>query len=284
LQVVSVAPGSPAEAAGVEVGDQIRSVNGRPTRELSLAQARRLLQGAPGTSVSLEIFRPRDNFRRLDLEVPRAARRGRPYELQVVRGTAVLTLTDFERMPMDDLRQELEDVRSRGVGRLLFDLRDTAEGDPRQIAALAGLFAEGTLLRLRDGSGRLVEVVEGDSAGTKWPGSLAVLVNGATAGAAEALAELIREMVGGEVYGEATYGLGAEPKLYELERGYGLLVSATRWETASGGSWNHDGIEPDHLVRGAGSDYAEARESQLDDVLDLLEEESRESDAPARAA
>jgi carboxyl-terminal processing protease len=285
LQVVSIAPESPAEEVGIEVGDQIRSIDERMARELSLAQARRILGGEPGSSVKLEIFRPHDNFRRLNLEVPRAPRKGRVYDLSVTRGTAVLELRDLERLAIEDLRQELDDVRSRGVERLLIDLRDFAEGSPRQIAAFAGIFAgEGTLLRLRDGSGRQVEVVENDPAPDPWVGSLAVLVNGASAGAAEALAALAREMGGGEVYGEATYGLGAEPRLYELEGGYGLLVSATRWETANGGSWNRDGVEPDHLIRGSGADHSEVLETQLEQVLDLLEDEPQEADAPARAA
>ena len=117
---------------------------------MSLEQARRLLGGAPGSSVTLEIFRPHDNFRREEFAVPRGPRRGRPYDLDVNRGTAVLALRALDRLPVDELRQELDDVHSRGVDRLLLDLRDFAEGDPRQVAAVAGIFAEGTLLRLRD--------------------------------------------------------------------------------------------------------------------------------------
>jgi carboxyl-terminal processing protease len=202
----------------------------------------------------------------------------------VTRGTAVLELRRLEPLDIGELRQELDDVRSRGIERLLLDLRDLADGDPRQIASVAGLFAgEGTLLRLRDGSGRQVEVVEGEPGPQRWTGSLSVLVNGASAGAAEALAALAREMGGGEIYGEATYGLGAEPKLYELEGGYGLLVSATRWETAGGWSWNREGVEPDHTVHASGSDFAEARGAQLEQVLDLLDEAAA-ADAPAQAA
>jgi len=284
LQVVSVVPGSPAEEAGVQVGDQIRSIGGRLVRDISLMQARRLLRGAPGSSVTLEIFRPHDNFRRLELEVARALPRARAYELKVVRGTAVLTLRDWERVSMGELNGELDDIRSRGVERLLLDLRDLAEGDPRQIAATAGLFApDGTLLRLRDRSGRQIEAVEGVQGALKWPGSLSVLVNGATAGAAEALAALAREAGGADVYGESTYGLGAEPKLYELEGGYGLLVSAQLWETAAGARWNVDGLAPDHVVRGNGKGYSEAREDQLNQVLDQLEKDSHEVETPQAA-
>jgi carboxyl-terminal processing protease len=284
LQVVSVVSGSPAEEAGIEVGDQIRSLDGRLARELSLEQARRLLGGTPGSTVKLELFRPRDNFRRVEIDVARSSRLGPAYEVHVIRGTAVLKLRSLGQLSVTELVEELDDVRSRGVARLLLDLRDLAEGDPRQIGSLAGLFAEGTLLRLRDRSGRQIEVVESGPSLSKWAGSLAVLVNGATAGAGEALAALVREMADGELYGESTYGLGAEPKLYELEQGCGLLVSATAWETASGRSWNREGLEPDHVVRGAGGDHSEASANQLERVLELLENDAPAVEAPAKAA
>lgn len=284
LQVISVVPGSPAAEAGIEVGDQIRGIGGRLVRDVSLQQARRLLVGAPGSSVTLETYRPHDNFRRQEVEIVRALPQGRAYELKVVRGTAVLTLRDWGRVSLEELNEELDDVRSRGVERLLLDLRDIADGDPRQIAGAAGLFADtGTLLRLRDRSGRQIEAVEGVQGALKWSGSLSVLVNGATAGAAEALAAIAREMGGAKVYGESTYGLGAEPRLYQLEGGYGLLVSARLWETASGSRWNVDGVSPDEVVRGSGSGYAEAREDQLNQVLDLLESDSHEVGTPRAA-
>ncbi|WZB73672.1 PDZ domain-containing protein [Achromobacter insuavis] len=49
LTVERPLPGSPGERAGIQAGDIIASVDGRPTAGLPLPEAVALLRGAPGT-------------------------------------------------------------------------------------------------------------------------------------------------------------------------------------------------------------------------------------------
>lgn len=269
LHVVSVAPGSPAEVAGIEPGDQIRQVEETSIRDISLAQARRLLEGEPGTAVRLSILRPREGFKREELTVTRAARKDAAYALTMDRGVAVLTVRDLARLPDRAFTTEIEGLRERGVEKLLLDLRDVADGTTREGAKVASLFAIGDQLVLKDRAGRVYETLRSDRKAPLWSGRVGVLVNGATAGGAEALAALLRQERGAEVYGEATHGLGAEPKLLELQNGAGLLVSAYVWETSSGQRWNDGGLEPDTLVAVQGADK-EDQVRQLDRALDLF--------------
>jgi carboxyl-terminal processing protease len=136
---------------------------------------------------------------------------------------------------------------------------------------LGSLFSNGPLLRLRDRSGTLMEDVTSSREQPVWSGSITVLVNGATAGSAEGLASVIRSLAEGQVIGESTYGLGASVKLYEMEDGSGLLVSAALWETPSGDRWNGEGIEPDEMIRGNGADYEDRFSDQLGKALDFVE-------------
>jgi carboxyl-terminal processing protease len=282
LQVVAVEPDSPAEEAGIEVGDQIRRIDERAARDLSLVQARRMLEGEPGTTVRLDLLHPRDGFRREDgLELARRSAAGRSYDLTVKRGIAVLRLREAGQTDLTELDRELDDIRSRGVDRMLVDLRNLAKGDPRDVAEMAALLSGDGTLQLRDPSGRLLDTVRAGTERQRWPGSVSVLVNGATAGGGEALAMLIR--CGGKavVFGESTYGLGAEARLYELENGAALLVSSALWETDSGETWNEDGLQPDEEVKGEGADYPEMTENQLSRVLDLIEQRSDEASREA---
>jgi carboxyl-terminal processing protease len=184
----------------------------------------------------------------------------------------VLALQDLGRVAVEELAEELDDVRSRGVDRLLIDLRNLADGGPRQVGAYSGLFAEGMELKLRDRSGRMIETVKGADTGKLWSGAMSVLVNGATAGGAEALALLIQAAGQARIYGEETYGLGAEAELFELEDGSGLLISAAVWETASGERWNVEGVKPDEVVGGEGEDIGTVLEDQLNKVLGILDQ------------
>jgi len=282
FQVVAVEAGSPADEAGLKVGDQIRKIDGRAARELSLDQAWRLIRGEAGSSVTLDVLHAGEGFRQEEIEVTRAPRRSRPFELRVERGIGVLRLVDPARIPAAELAEELGDVGSRGVSTLLLDLRNVADNDPRGMLPVGGLLAKGTLLHLKDRRGEVVDSVASDGDGDAWSGSIWVLVNGATAGSAEALASLIQSDLGGQVVGESTYGLGAQAKLYEMEDGSGLLVSAARWETDGGGIWHGDGVEPDEVIHGKGDDYEARFADQLEQALDFVE--SRPAEPERKAA
>jgi len=274
LQVVAVDPASSAGEAGIRVGDHVRRLDEWMARDLSLIQARRLLEGPSGTTVRLDLVHPDDGYRREDgIELLRRPRHGRSYNLEVERGIAVLRLSDVQPSVIGALASELDDVRSRGVTQLLLDLRNLADGDPRQVAEIAALFGGPTTMQLRDPSGRLLETVRSAADRQPWSGSVSVLVNGATAGAGEALAALVQSDSAVKVFGEPTYGLGAEVRLYDLENGAALLVPSSVWETELGKSWNVDGIQPDEVVRGDGENYAEVSASQLSRVIELLEQQ-----------
>ncbi len=277
LEVVAVAPGSSADDAGLKRGDVIRTLNGRSVRTFALEQARRLLRGEAGSSLTVELLRPEEGFSPEEIELVRAVRQGRAYGLDVRDGIAVLSVLDIARVNPDDLTAELDDVRSRGVDTLLLDLRNQTDAGPREIVAMAELFCSGELLRLRNRAGELVESLESSREEPVWSGEIAVLVNDATAGGAEALARVVQTGRDATVFGETTYGLGAEAELVELENGSALLISVAIWEGRSGEGWNGDGVEPDRQVLGTGSDYAAAAEDQLNSVLDLLGETLREA-------
>jgi len=251
IQVVAVAAGSPAETAAIAAGDQIRKIGGHSVRSLSLDQSQRLLKGAPGSTVEIDLFRVKD-LKREVVTVGRAARRDAPYVLEVTAGIAVLKVRDLDRLPNEGLVQELLSVKDRGADRLLVDLRDAASMDTRRAAGIAELFASGDFLRLSDRNGRSIEKMICTRPKPVWGGRVAVLVNGATAGAGEGLAMILRDRKSAPIYGESTYGLGTEPKLIELPEGGGLLVPGYIWETPAGKRWNADGLVPDKIVKAEG--------------------------------
>jgi carboxyl-terminal processing protease len=278
VQVVAIEPESATADAGVRVGDHLRRVDGRLTRDLSLQQTRRGLRGELGTRVQVELLRPGAEFETLQLSLVRRAARGRGYSVEIRQGIAVLRLEAPERIDRDALVTELDDVQSRGITQLLLDLRNVSEAGPGDVVQLAACFGADTALQLRDTKGRVTDSIEPGDDCRAWDGEIAMLINGATAGAAEALTQWVK---GAEtpVFGQSSYGLGAEATLYELENGAGLLVSTARWETPDGETWNETGIDPDTVIEGEGEDYAEIQQDQLNKVLERLEEETRQANA-----
>jgi carboxyl-terminal processing protease len=57
--VVSVVPGGPADKANLVDGDILEAIGGQDTRNISLAMIQLMLEGQPGTEVTVSVVRPR---------------------------------------------------------------------------------------------------------------------------------------------------------------------------------------------------------------------------------
>jgi len=278
LQVVRVAKGSPAEAASIEPGDQIRRLDGQSLRDVSLEQALRRLKGKPGSSVSLGILRAKAGIEREDIDVKRSARSEAPFTLDAGAPTAVLKVFDLSRVQRKDLAEALATLRGKEAKRLLIDVRDVVEGSPRDAMQLLSLFVSGETLRLKERSGKVVETLSSESAANAWSGPIAVLVNGVTASGAEAVARVLHDRRSAPVLGEATLGRATEPKLFRLSNGSGLLLPAQLWETMAGESWQEDGIKPDVAVA-VTTRTPESSADQLRRAVEAFEAQEKKTEA-----
>ncbi len=269
LMVVAVAPGSPAAQAGLEPGDQVRLIEGQRAGELSLVQAHVWLRGAPGTRVQLEVLHPHRNFERERLVLDRVRRSDPPFALEVGEDVAVLRIHDLARLPSSAsaLKEALASVYPWRGERLLVDLRGETRGSVADALALLESFVQGPVLWLRDRAGATVRVAEIGGERWRWPGAVAVLVNGACAGGAEAVAAVLRSERGAVVYGERTYGMGAEVDRIALPDGAALVLATSRWESRQG-SWHGQGLAPDVEVRGGSG--PDAGEEQLRRAMELF--------------
>jgi len=195
----------------------------------------------------------------------------------------VLRIDAFERTEPEAVASELDQAWSRGIRHLLVDLRGNASSSVREAAGVLGLFARGELLRLENRKGSPVETVDSGGPGSAWPGPIGVLVDGGTAGGAEAVTEVLADRRSAIVLGEPTYGAGSEAKLFEMEDGAGLLIPAFRWVTGAAKSWEGSGIEPDTVVRAEGGGEKGAA-LQRKRAVEILSEQPAESTPERRAA
>src|SRR5437588_507974 len=103
LYVVAPVKGSPADQAGVRAGDVIEYIDGKATRDISLYDARQLLNGAPGTEVKLRILR--SNSRPLTVTVKRGSFRAPAADARMEAGRiGVLKINSFDNGEARDVR------------------------------------------------------------------------------------------------------------------------------------------------------------------------------------
>ncbi|MGD0788339.1 MAG: S41 family peptidase [Terracidiphilus sp.] len=241
--VVNVLPGSAADKEHIADGDVIESIGEQSTRELSLAVIRLLLEGKPGSSVTLSVVRPRkadpDKLTLTRSVAAPPALAEQEYENSTILYLKPGTLTQAR---VDEIAGKL---RSAGKNRkVLLDLRDCAGDDPQQGLRLANFFLkQGTLAKL-EGQKFPLQTFAADPARFLTDAPLAVLINRGTYGAAELTAAAIADSKRGDVVGERTFGEGSVQKTIELPDGAALLLTVAKFESPSGKKIQDDAVAP----------------------------------------
>jgi carboxyl-terminal processing protease len=253
LYVIAPVKGSPADQAGVRAGDIIEYIDGKATRDISLYDARQLLNGAPGTTVKLRILRA--NARPLSLVVKRGNFKAPAAEAKMDGKIGILRINSLAEGEAADARARLQDLQKQGARSIVIDLRNVAGGALSEGVSVANLFIkDGTLAQTIGRENKVLKTFSADPKADLFDGPVSVLVDGGTAGAAEVVASALLEHKRGELVGEKSFGAGAEQQLFTLRDGDGLLLTTVKWASASGKTFlgedrTHSGIAPSVEVK-----------------------------------
>jgi carboxyl-terminal processing protease len=245
--VVSVLPGSPADKAHLSDGDVIESIGDQSTRDLSVEVIRLLLEGKPGSTVTLSVVHPL---------------KADPEKLTLIRSvTAAPALAEqqYEDATILYLKpgaltaSRVDEIAARlkaaGPDRkVLLDLRDSSGGDVEQGLRLANFFVkEGTLATL-EGQKFPRQSFTADPAKFLTDAPLALLINRGTYGPAELTADAIEGLKRGDVIGERTFGQASLQKTFELPDGAALLLTVAKYEGPDGKKIQDEAVTPTVLA------------------------------------
>lgn len=255
LRVIAARDGSSAAKAGLRPGDYVRSINGQSTRDTTVFEGTRLLQGKAGTKVKLAVLR---------------GNAAEPHEVELVReapatlavkgrtlaaGVGYVRVPEFSKTAVAQLRSEIGTLTRAGATKVVLDLRGTATGDLDLGYEAARLFvASGTLgYRQTRGQEKVpVTAAAGDGAITV---PAVILSDGGTSGAAEVFAAALGGAKRARVVGERTVGRAGRQKVVKLPDGSGLLLTNVLYLGPGGASLNERGIVPDVPVEIASVDF-----------------------------
>src|SRR5262249_25007944 len=253
LRVIAARDGSPAAKAGLQTGDYVRGIDGKPTRDMSVFEGIRLLHGQPGSKVTLTVIR---------------GNAADPHEVPLVREKSPTTLVSgkaatpevgyvriasFRDGVVDQLKKQIADLTEGGSRTLIIDVRHTAEGPLDNGIAAARLFVKSGTLAMKAGrepakdsdkSGgkesaarstprETIAAQAGDGA-IDFP--VQILITNGTSGAAEVFAAALDGNKRGDLVGEHTLGRAALQKLVKLPENRGLWLTFARYLTPAGES------------------------------------------------
>jgi carboxyl-terminal processing protease len=249
LRVLGVRDGSPAAKAGLQSGDYVRMIDGKPTRDMSGVMGMRLFRGQPGTKVSVTVIRGNTadphNF-----DLVREALNGDVVSTSTVDGVARVRVSSFGARTADALAAAFAGLAKSKAPGAVIDLRGVADGLPEDGIKAARLFVKAGTLAVRAGRDTppiKVDAATGDGA-IGMP--VVLLVSNGTANAAEVFTAALGGNDRAELVGEPTAGVAATQKLVGLPDGYGLWLTYERDMTIDGKTPVHGrGLMPAVLIQ-----------------------------------
>lgn len=237
VTVLNPLPGGPSESAGLHSGDRIIEVDDSSAIGFTATDVQRTLKGPRGTKVDVTVKRPgypetlqftitRDKIPLYTLDA----------HYMLDESTGYIRLNRFARTTYDEFIEALTDLRSRGMERLVLDLRDNAGGFMDMAIKISDEFlGEGELVveaRSRhEEYNQQVLARGGDSFET---GPVIVLVNENSASASEIVAGALQDHDRALIVGRRTFGKGLVQKQFPLRDGSVLRMTISRFFTPSG--------------------------------------------------
>jgi carboxyl-terminal processing protease len=253
--IISPIEGSPAAKAGIEPGDIIKRVDGVDISTLEFDEAVARMQGPGGSEVTLVIER---RARDMTFRIRRAK-----YEVKAVEGhllddgVAYVKLRVFAAGVDQTLDKLLDQMAAKSPGKslrgMVLDLRRNPGGLLDQGIRVADLFiSEGLIVKTVGKGGHVMDEAKAHSKGT-WSGfPMMVLVDGATASAAEIVAGALQDHNRAVVLGTQTFGKGSVQTVIDLDgcggKPCGLKLTVARYYTPNGRSIQGQGITPNVIV------------------------------------
>jgi carboxyl-terminal processing protease len=253
--VISVIPGGPADKAEIESGDIIEAIEGKTTRDMSLAEIDGLLTGSPGSVVNVSVVRPR-RAQPVKSALTRAIVTDPPISEKMMEdGIAYIKVDDFPKGRSQEIANKLKAVQKEGAKKVILDLRNSGDGEESEGIATANLFLNHGTITYLQGQKYPKQTFNADPEKDVTNLPLVVLVNRGTAGPAEIVAAAVMENARGDVLGDKTFGSGSIQKVIDMPDGSALVLSVAKYYSPSGKALQDAAITPNILVADANDDF-----------------------------
>ena len=243
--ILRVFKDSPAENAGLLVGDIIKTVNGTSIDGLDTETIRSMVLGEEGTLVKVGITRQGS-------EMEFAITRGRvdstvfAYD---VDGIPVLELMSFGENTHHEVIKYLNEYKNSD--KLIIDLRDNGGGYQTSVEAIAGLFIGDNQIVMHTINKYGDEIDSYSNSDVYFDNfkEIAILTNENTASAAEVLTIcLLEQHPNAYSVGTTTYGKGVVQSTFQLNDGSAIKMTTSKWVSPNHVWINGEGIKPTYEV------------------------------------
>ena len=254
--------GSPADRAGLKIGDKIVAIDGTDTRGFTVEQVSSRLKGDPGSKVRVTVEHLDGSRETVTLRRERIAIPGVPYAGWVAEGIGYVRHSDFTEGSYEEMRAAIERLRAEGeLKGLVLDYRSNGGGIMQEAVKILGMFVpKGTEVVSTKGRTEESKQTYRTASEPLFPDlPLAVLVNGSSASAAEIVSGALQDLDRAVLVGQRTFGKGLVQSTRPVGYNAMLKLTTAKYYIPSGRciqaiDYSHSqqgsvGAVPDSLIR-----------------------------------
>ena len=246
--ILQVFSNSPAEEAGLKVGDIFLKVDGEDVSKKNASEISSMIRGSKKDEVKVVVSR--------DGEEKEFTLKIRKVNIDTVtteifennnKKIGYIYVSIFSANTDSQFKEALLKLEKEGIDGLIIDVRGNSGGYLTTVTNMASLFLnKSKIIYQLDTKGVVEQVYSTSNESRKYP--IAVLINKASASASEILAGALQESYGATIIGTNSFGKGTVQKAYSLESGATIKYTVQKWLTPKGNWINKVGITPDIKV------------------------------------
>ena len=270
--ISGVIEGTPAQEAGLRMGDIIYAVDGTATFQMTLDDVTGLIKGEEGTCVTLTLIRDGEAF---DQDVVRR-RVDRPTVTSRMLDEEIgyIGISEFKDVTVDQFTENYAVIKGSGAKALVLDLRGNPGGSLNAVVEMARMILpKGMIVYTEDKNGKRSEYACDGSRKLKVP--LVVLIDMNSASASEIMAGAIKDYELGTLVGTTTFGKGIVQQIIPFRDGSAVKVTISAYYTPKGNNIHGIGVEPDVVCEFDGEAYYSSEDhpdNQLEKAKEVLRE------------
>ncbi len=274
ITIVKIFDNSPANDAGLQVGDIIYKIDGEEVAGTDMdILVKTKIRGEEGTSFKMTVLRG-DERKEVELDLIR-----RSIEVETVAGKMLdnnigyIAVSQFDAVTSEQFKSNIESLQSQGMTKLIVDLRGNPGGLLDQVVDMLDyILPDGLVLYTEDKYGEREEYYSDGSHELKIP--MVVLVNENSASASEVFTATFRDFEWGTVVGKTTFGKGIVQNVLPLGDGTAVKITTQHYYPPSGYDLHKVGIKPDLEVDlNEGAKIGTDSDNQLSAAIDILKNE-----------
>lgn len=251
VEVSSPIEDSPGAKAGIQSGDYIVAIEGKPTPEMSMNEVLANLRGEVGTPVNVTILRGANM--KFDIKLVRALIEVPTVKDGMIEGSKIgyMRLIQFTPETPKRVQEAIDGFKAAGYTSLIIDLRDNPGGLITSAVEVGDKFIDaGPIVSTK--SRLILENHQFTASKEKTVVSglpIVVLINHGSASASEILSGALKDNHLAYLVGERTYGKGSVQQVVPLREDNGIKLTIARYYTPSDTNIDKVGIPPDLEIK-----------------------------------